>query len=64
VSSGYLKDDDRVYSSTPGYSWTATLSSRDRNVNSNQRHDTFVFVQANTSATWHYDLPITGMMAH
>ncbi|MEN8176880.1 MAG: hypothetical protein ABFS23_14030, partial [Pseudomonadota bacterium] len=58
VPSGYQKDDGSAYSSSRGYGWTPALgNTRDRNTNPDQRLDTFVFVNANTTAAWRYDLP-------
>ena len=59
VPAGYQKDDGSVYSATQGYGWGQDLtgSTRDRNVNTDQRLDTFVYVGAGTTATWTYALP-------
>ena len=59
LPAGYKKDDGSVYSAARGYGWDQNLTSstRDRNVNADQRLDTFVYVGAGTTATWTYTLP-------
>ncbi len=57
VPSGDLKDDGAVYTASRGYGWTGGLSTRDREVQPDQRLDTFVFTNPNATATWQYDLP-------
>lgn len=59
IPSGYIKDDGSAYTSCRGYGWTTTLTSQthDRNANSDQRLDTFVFSNPNTASTWNLDLP-------
>jgi hypothetical protein len=53
----YTVDDGSPYSASRGFGWGASLvgSTRDRDVNADQRLDTFVF--SSTLATWNYSLP-------
>ncbi len=60
VPSGYAKDDGSAFSSARGYGWGADLraNARDRNANSDQRLDTFVWGGSSTAyATWEHVLP-------
>ena len=59
VPSGYLKDDGSIYSAARGYGWDQDVSgnTRDREINSDQRLDTFVFVWGGATAIWSYTLP-------
>ena len=59
VPVGYQKDDGSVYSAARRYGWDQNLTgpTRDRNVNADQRLDTFVYVGAGTTATWNHNLP-------
>ena len=55
LPAGYLKDCGELYTTVRGYGWNATLDSRDRNLNSDQRLDTFVFTSA--LRTWEIEIP-------
>lgn len=57
IPSGFLKDAGFVYSAARGYGWlgASSLQSRDRNVNADQKFDTFVFSQA--ARTWEGTVP-------
>ncbi|MCB9775765.1 MAG: FG-GAP repeat protein [Nitrospiraceae bacterium] len=57
VPSGYQKDDGSVYTSSRGYGWTTFVNTRERNVQADQRLDTFIHFDSGTSVTWNYDLP-------
>lgn len=59
IPSGYQMDDGSAYTVGRGYGWTVDLSgnTRDRDVNADQRFDTFAFVWNATTNTWQYDLP-------
>ena len=59
LPSGYQKDDGSIYSAVQGYGWDLDLTgnTRDRNVHSDQRLDTFVYVNAGATATWNYSVP-------
>jgi Bacterial Ig domain len=57
VPSGYQKDDGSVYTSSRGYGWTTAVGTRERNVQSDKRLDTFIHFDSGTSVTWNYDLP-------
>jgi fibronectin type 3 domain-containing protein len=59
VPASYQQDTGARYNAARGYGWNKDLNwnTRDRNVNADQRLDTFVFVDAGTAATWRYTLP-------
>lgn len=59
VPVGHQKDDGSVYSAARGYGWDQNLTgfTRDREANTDQRLDTFVYVGAGTTATWNHNLP-------
>ena len=57
IPAGYLKDDGARYSSSRGYGWSQKVSTRERNVHSDQTLDTFIHFAGGTTATWNYDLP-------
>lgn len=53
---GYQKDEGSIYNTTRRYGWDMDLvaNTRDREVNTDQRLDTFVF--SSNIATWNYDI--------
>jgi hypothetical protein len=56
--SEYMADEGFVFDQTRGYGWDGDISfqSRDRNINSDQRLDTFIFADDNVK-TWEIELP-------
>ena len=55
IPGGYLKDCGETFTEVRGYGWSAVVDSRDRNVASDQRLDTFVFTTP--QRTWEAVLP-------
>jgi len=59
LPAGYQKDDGSAYSAARGYGWDQGMTggARDRDLNADQRLDTFIYVGAGSTATWQYTLP-------
>ncbi|MGB0911491.1 MAG: InlB B-repeat-containing protein [Nitrospirales bacterium] len=60
IPENFLKDDGSLYSSERGYGWNRAITHRtkDRNINSDQRLDTFIYsYKKSPLVTWAHDLP-------
>ncbi len=59
IPSGYTNDSGELFTACRGYGWSTSLTNQaiDRNKNSDQRLDTFLFVNSNSSSTWNINLP-------
>ena len=57
VPVGYQVDSGNVFDVSRGYGWSKQVSTKDRDVNPDQRLDTYVYVSNTDSADWNYTVP-------